>query len=404
MFFKGKNIILGVTGGIGAFKACELLRLFIKSGAKVRVVMTESASKFVTPLTMQSLGAEAVSVDMFAEQTYTLEHVAWSDWANILIIAPCTANMIGKIAGGIADEVLSTQVMAYNGPVLIAPAMNVKMYNNKIVRKNIATLESLGYYFIGPEVGHLASMITATGRMSEPETIFDRARQVLVGRNNLLGKKVVVTAGPTREALDPVRFISNNSSGKMGYALADAAVGFSANVTLISGQTALPAPPNVHLIEVDTAIQMQTALQKNCEGADYLFMAAAVADFRPASFHRQKIKKSNKPLDLKLILNPDLLASLGRSRPRYVIGFALETDNLEANANEKLRSKNLDMIIANNPTQDGVEFGSDYNKATIIKRDGQVFRLDKMTKFDLAVRIIEEALKLDTRRALRNKK
>jgi phosphopantothenoylcysteine decarboxylase/phosphopantothenate--cysteine ligase len=394
MSVKGKNILLGISGGIGAFKACELLRLFVKAEAKVRVVMTEAAQQFVTPLTFQSLGAEMVSTDVFEAKLYSLEHVAWSDWANMLVIAPCTANVIGKMANGIADEVLSTQAIAYSGPILIAPAMNVKMYNNKAVQKNIAYLKSIGVHFIGPETGALASLITASGRMSEPETIFARARQILLGRNDLKGQKVVVSAGPTREPLDPVRYISNHSSGKMGYALADTASAFGAEVTLITGPVTIAPPPGVNVVRVESALQMQDEIDRHCVGADYLFMAAAVADFRPASYQKQKIKRTGESLNLVLQANPDILKSLQKNRPRKVIGFALEMENLEARAHDKLRDKRLDMIVANNPGEEGVGFGSDYNRVTIISRGGKTIRLERLPKHELAVRIIEEAINL----------
>jgi phosphopantothenoylcysteine decarboxylase / phosphopantothenate---cysteine ligase len=404
MSLKGKNILFGVSGGVGAYKACELLRLFVKAEARVRVLLTEAAQEFVTPLTFQSLGAEQVSVDVFEPKLYSLEHVNWSDWGNILIIAPCTGNMIGKMAGGIADEVLSTQAMAYAGPILLAPAMNVKMYNNKAVQKNIAYLKSIGINFIGPEIGYLASLITATGRMSEPETIFARARQMLLGRTDLKGKKVIVTAGPTREPLDPVRYISNFSSGKMGYALADAAAGYGAEVVLISGPAELEVPPGVNRIAVQTALQMQNELGKHCHDADYLYMAAAVADFRPASYQKQKIKRTGEGLNLVLQSNPDLLKTLNQNRPKVVIGFALEVENLEARAYDKLRDKKLDMIVANNPTDEGVGFGSDFNRATIIARNEKPLKLEKMGKFELAVRIIDESLGLKKRDVRKNRR
>jgi phosphopantothenoylcysteine decarboxylase/phosphopantothenate--cysteine ligase len=394
MSVKGKNILLGVSGGIGAFKACELLRLFVKAEARVRVIMTDAATHFVTPLTFQSLGAEQVSTDVFEARLYSIEHVAWADWANILVIAPCTANVIGKLAGGIADEVLSTQAIAFAGPVLIAPAMNVKMYNNKAVQKNIAYLKSIGVNFIGPETGQLATLITATGRMSEPESIFARARQLLLGRTDLKGKRVVVSAGPTREPLDPVRYITNQSSGKMGYALADAAVAFGADVILVTGPTELTPPPGINVVRVETAIQMQNELDRACSGADYLFMAAAVADFSPASYQKQKIKRSGESLNLVLRASPDIVKSLDRNRPKVVVGFALELENLEARAFDKLREKRLDMIVANNPSEEGVGFGSDFNRVTIMSRGGKTTRLEKLPKYELAIRIIEEALSL----------
>jgi len=391
---KDKKILLGVSGGIGAFKACELLRLFVKSGATVRVIMTDSAQEFITPLSFQSLGAESVSINMFREKRDTLEHVNWSDWGDLLVIAPATANIIGKMANGIADDVLSTQILAFDGPVLVAPAMNVKMYKNKAVQKNIAYLKSTGVHFIGPEVGQLASLITAIGRMVPPETIFARSRQLLLGKNILQGKKVVVTAGPTVEPLDPVRYISNRSSGKMGYALADAAAGFGAQVTLISGPTSLQAPPGVDTVYVESAEDMQKAVAKFCKGSDFLYMAAAVADYRPAKYNRQKIRRSGKPLRLDLSPSPDILKSLGNSRPKCVVGFALETDNLEARALEKLRAKKIDMIVGNNPTEKGIEFGSDLNRVVIFTRGGRKTKLDTANKFDIAVGIIEESLNL----------
>jgi len=391
---KNKNILLGVSGGVGAFKACELLRLFAKNDFNVRVVMTSSAREFVTPLSFQSLGADSVSIDMFKEKHDSLEHVNWADWADIMIIAPATANIIGKMANGIADDVLSTQIIAYDGPILIAPAMNVKMWNNHAVQKNIKYLKTVGINFIGPETGQLASLITAAGRMVEPEVIFSCARQLLINRDNLKGKKVIVTAGPTIEAIDPVRYISNHSSGKMGYAVADAAAGFGANVTLISGPTSLTVPPNVNLIEVDNADSMLQALKKNCPRSEYLYMVAAVSDYKPASYHKQKIKRSNKAMKLDLKPNPDLLKSLGNSRPKYVVGFALETENLEARAIEKLRNKKIDMIVANNPTQDGVEFGSDFNKITVFIKGGKRLEFEKASKFNLALNIIEASLQL----------
>lgn len=401
---KDKKILLGVSGGVGAFKACELLRLFVKADATVRVIMTKAASEFITPLSFQSLGAESVSVDMFHEKRDSLEHVSWADWGDILVIAPATANIIGKLANGIADEILSTQAIAYDGPILIAAGMNVKMYNNKAVRKNISYLRSIGAHFIGPEVGQLASLLTAAGRMVEPEVIFIRTRQILLARSELSGRRIVVTAGPTVEPLDPVRFLSNYSSGKMGYALADAAAGFGGDVVLISGPTDLSAPPGVKLVSVQTASAMQTALRKYCRGADYLYMAAAVADYRPSSYQKQKIRRSSHSMKLDLKPVPDLLKSLGGNRPKIVVGFALETNNLEARAMEKMRAKKIDMIVANNPTEKGVEFGSDFNKVIIFSRGGRRLELEPMPKFEVAVNIIEESLKLKRRSGAGRKK
>jgi phosphopantothenoylcysteine decarboxylase/phosphopantothenate--cysteine ligase len=401
---NNKNILLGVSGGVGAFKACELLRLFVKAGANVRTIMTKSATEFVNSLSFQSLGSEAVSVGMFDEKRDSLEHVSWADWGDILVIAPATANIIGKLANGIADEVLSTQAIAFDGTILIAPAMNVKMYNNKAVQKNIRYLKSTGVNFIGPETGHLASLITAAGRMSEPQEIFWKARQLLINKSSLKGKKVVVTAGPTVEPLDPVRYISNYSSGKMGYALADAAAGFGAEVTLISGPVHLAHPPSVETVKVRNAEEMLKAVRTACAGAHLLYMAAAVADYRPSSFYKQKIKRKRETMRLDLRANPDILKSLGRNRPGVVVGFALETENIEARALEKLRGKKLDLIVANNPTEKGVEFGSDFNKVVLFGKRGSRVVLEKADKFDIALSIIEESIKLLNKRGSKRKK
>jgi phosphopantothenoylcysteine decarboxylase/phosphopantothenate--cysteine ligase len=401
---NGKNILLGVSGGVGAFKACELLRLFVKAGSNVRVIMTEAATKFVAPLSFQALGAEQVSVDMFGEKRESLEHVAWADWGDILVIAPATANIIGKMAAGIADEVLSTQTIAFDSTTLLAPAMNVKMFNNKTVKRNINYLKSIGVNFIGPETGYLASMITAAGRMSEPEVIFRRARQLLLNRTALKGKKVVVTAGPTVEPLDPVRYLSNYSSGKMGYALADAAAGFGADVTLITGPVHLEPPPSVKIIDVNTAQEMQKAVVKECSRAVLLIMAAAVADYRPSAYHKQKIKREKESMRLDLRANPDILKSLKSNRPMVVIGFALETRNVEARALEKLQGKKLDLIVANNPTEKGVEFGSDFNRITIYGKRGLTVPVEKAEKFDIAIAIIEESVKLLKKRGSKRTK
>lgn len=392
-----KKIILGVSGGVGAYKACELLRLFVKSGAKVRVIMTRAAQEFITPLSFRSLGAEEVSLDMFGEKRESLEHVNWADWAEIMIIAPATANIIGKMANGIADEVLSTQAIAFAGPILVAPAMNVKMYNNKAVQRNISLLKKDGYHFIGPETGQLASLIWAAGRMVPPEVIFARTRQLLTGKGKLAGRMVVVSAGPTIEPMDPVRFISNRSSGKMGYALADAAAAQGANVILVSGPANLDVPPNVKRIEVMTAEEMKKVLTESCRGADFLYMAAAVADFRPSGYSKQKIRRTGKGMKLDLSPTRDILADLGESRPRVVTGFALETENVEANALKKMRAKGIDMIVANNPTEKGVEFGSEFNKVTIFSKDGRKVKLEPMPKFEVAMSIIDESLKIRTK-------
>lgn len=400
---KNKKILIGVAGGIAAFKICELLRLLVKEGAAVRVVMTEAATKFITPLTFSALGAESVSTDMWDPQRDSLEHVNWADWADLFVIAPATANIIAKMAAGIADEVLSTQLLAYDGPKLVAPAMNVKMWRNFATRRNVRELKEQGIEFIGPVTGQLASLITAEGRMVEPPEIFARIESVLAGKperpssageprkGDLAGRKLVVTAGPTVEPLDPVRFISNHSSGKMGYAIAAAAANRGADVTLISGPVAIQPPAAVRLVEIKTATELKKAVETEFNKCDALIMAAAVADFRPKIFSRQKIKKTAKPMSLMLEQNPDIIGSLAaRKGRRVLVGFALETENLKAAARKKLSDKKLDMVVANNPTQKGIEFGSDYNQAMIFVKGKRPLELVRMLKSELADKILDE--------------
>ena len=400
---KNKKILIGVAGGIAAFKICELLRLLVKEGAAVRVVMTEAATKFVRPLSFSALGAESVSTDMWDPQRDSLEHVSWADWADLFVIAPATANIIAKMAAGIADEVLSTQLLAYDGPKLVAPAMNVKMWRNFATQRNVRTLKDQGIEFIGPVTGQLASLITAEGRMSEPAEIFARIESLLAGKperqrgavetgeNDLAGRRLIITAGPTVEPLDPVRFISNHSSGKMGYAIAAAAANRGANVVLISGPVAIQPPAAVRLVEIKTATELKKAVETEFNKCDALIMAAAVADFRPKIYSRQKIKKTAKPMSLMLEQNTDIIGSLAaRKGKRLIVGFALETENLKAAARKKLSDKKLDMVVANNPTQKGIEFGSDYNQATIFAKGKRPLELGKMLKSELADRILDE--------------
>ena len=394
---KNKNILIGISGGIAAFKTCELLRMLVKEGASVRVVMTDSAAKFVTPLTFSALGAESVSTDMWDPARDSLEHISWADWADLFVVAPATANIIAKMASGIADEVLTTQLLAYDGPKLIAPAMNVKMWRNFATQRNVKVLLEQYIEFIGPVKGHLASLITAEGRMVEPNEIFDRIKAMLTGKStgDLAGNHIVITAGPTIEPLDPVRFISNRSSGKMGYAIAQAAKNRGAEVTLISGPVKLDPPGGVDFVPVESAEQMKKAVLKGFNSAQAVIMAAAVADYRPKVYSRQKIKKSGSEMDLKLTRNPDIIGELGNRRGRKIlVGFALETENIEAAAKKKMMTKRLDLIIANNPTQKGIEFGSDSNQAIIFSRKKSPVKLPVMSKMELANIILDEVLKL----------
>lgn len=398
---KNKNILIGISGGIAAFKICELLRLLVKEGAAVRVVMTEAAAKFVTPLTFSALGAESVSASMWDPGRDSLEHISWANWGDLFVVAPATANIMAKMAAGIADEALSTHLLAFDGPKLVAPAMNVKMWQNFATQRNVKTLKEQGIEFIGPTTGQLASLITAEGRLVSPEEIFTKIKTMLSGNvksvtnNDLSRYRILVTAGPTIEPLDPVRFISNRSSGKMGYAIALAAHKRGAIVTLISGPTSLEAPPGVELINIETADQMKKAVDTKFGAADALIMAAAVADFRPKVYSRQKIKKATQDLNLILTQNPDIIGGLAQRHGRKIlVGFALETENLEASAKKKMAAKRLDMIVANNPTAKGVEFGSDSNQATIFSKGKRPVRLPVMTKAELADIILDDLLLL----------
>ncbi len=388
---KDKKILIGISGGIACYKIGELLRLLVKSGARVRVIMSESATKFVTPLTFSGLGAESVSTDMWDPQRDSLEHVSWADWGDLLVVAPATANIIAKMAAGIADEVLSTQILAYDGPTIIAPAMNVKMWNNFATQRNLETLRRQGIHVVGPTTGHLASLIVAEGRMAEPTEIFAKIKDILTAKSDFKGKHILVTAGPTIEPLDPVRYISNRSSGKMGYAIAAAAEKRGADVTLISGPVALDCPSGVRLIEIETAIQLQDAIKKQFVKTDALIMAAAVADYRPKATAKEKIKKEKSNLSLELVENPDIIKNIAAKKgKRVVVGFAMETKDLIVNAKKKMTEKHLDFIVANNPTQQGIEFGSDYNQVAIISKSGKTKALPRMTKAELADIILDE--------------
>ncbi|MCP4581194.1 MAG: bifunctional phosphopantothenoylcysteine decarboxylase/phosphopantothenate--cysteine ligase CoaBC [candidate division Zixibacteria bacterium] len=392
---KNKKVLIGISGGIAAFKICELLRMLVKAGASVRVVMTESASKFVTPLTFSALGAESVSTSMWDPGRDSLEHVSWADWADLFVIAPATANIIAKMAAGIADEVLSTQLLAYDGPKLVAPAMNVKMWNNFATKRNIKTLKEQGIELVGPTKGHLASLIEAEGRMAEPTEVYKSIEKILQSKADLEKYRILVTAGPTVEPFDPVRFISNRSSGKMGYAIAEIAKDRGARVILVSGPVAITPPSGVELVNIETADQMLKAIEAKYKYIDVVIMTAAVADYKPKIYSRQKIKKTKSDQNMLMTKNPDIISTLAKRRGRKIlVGFALETQNLKAAAQKKMLEKKLDMIVANNPTLKGVEFGSDCNKASIFVKGKRATDLPTMTKSDLAGKILDEVIKL----------
>jgi len=390
MMLKGRKIVLGVTGGIAAYKAAELVRELVKAGAEVHVVMTRNAQAFITPLTFQTLSGNPVTTELFnliAESE--IGHIALADRAEVLVIAPATANIIGKIAGGIADDLLTTIVMATKAPVLLAPAMNVHMWENPICQENIQKLRQRGYHFIDPEAGELACGYEGKGRLAEIPVILEEIC-VLLSPKDFSGEKILVTAGPTEELIDPVRFLSNRSSGKMGFALARAARRRGADVTLISGPTALAALFQIKYIAVRSAAQMREAVLKHLESASILIMAAAVSDYRPKQKAPEKIKKSKLPTALELELNPDILAEAGKKKnSRILVGFAAETENLLQSTRQKLEKKNLDLIVANDVTLPGAGFEVDTNIVKILDRSGKVEELPLMTKEDLADYILD---------------
>ena len=394
--FTGKTVILGVSGGIAAYKAVELLRLLVKAGASVHVVMTKAATEFVTPLTFQTLSGNPVHTELFNLITeQEIGHISLADRADLCIIAPATANFIGKLANGIADDLLTTTIMATRAPVLLAPAMNVNMYENAIYQENEAKLLRHGYLFAAPVSGYLACGWEGQGKLQEPAAIMEEAAAALTPQE-LAGLTVLVTAGPTREEIDPVRFISNHSSGRMGYAIARAARLRGARVTLVSGPTCLPPPTGVELIPVESAAQMQAAVRQRGKEADVIIKAAAVADYRTAERADRKLKKSGAELSLHLVKTSDILAELGRMKPKgqILIGFAAETENLLANAAAKLADKNLDMIVANDVLAEGAGFNVATNIVRFIYRDGRSEELPLLPKETVAEEILARVLQL----------
>ena len=392
---KINKVVLGVSGGIACYKAVELVRLLVKEHYAVQVILTRGAMEFVTPLTFQTLSARPVATDTFnLTQESEIGHINLADSADIFVVAPATANIIGKIAAGIADDLLTTVLMATRAPVLIAPAMNIHMYENPILQENLRKLRRVGYEILEPGEGYLACGYEGKGRLPDPEAILERIR-CRVKKKDLAGEKLLVTAGPSREPLDPVRYISNRSSGKMGYALARAAAQRGAEVVLISGPTALKPPAGVKLTAVNTAAEMRQAILDEFAECTAVIMAAAVADYHPVKFSPDKIKRSKGPLDVRLEPNPDILEELGQRKDgKLLVGFAAETGNLDANAERKLRDKNLDIIVANDVTQEGSGFDSDTNIATIFDRRGASRSLPLMSKDELADQIFDHLLTL----------
>jgi len=382
---SGKEIVLGVTGGIAAYKACEIVRTLRREGAGIRVILTSSGSRFITPLTLQTLSKNPVYTDLFDLITESeIGHISLAQRANLLMIAPATANILGKIRGGIADDLLSTVVMATDAPVLLAPAMNSRMYASPAVRENLEVLRERGFTLVEPDEGELACGTVGPGRLADTEKIVEMAR-ILLAEKILAGKRIVVGAGPTAEELDPVRYLTNRSSGKMGFAMAVAARRFGADVTLVSGPTRLPDPPFVKTVRVRSAKEMMGAVDAAAETADAVVMAAAVADFRPETAAAKKIKKETFDGRITLVPTEDILASLGRTRgSRVLIGFAAETNDIEGNAVGKMRRKNLDAIVANDVSRADIGFGSDSNEVRVYFSDGTALDLAMAAKDAIA--------------------
>ncbi|RYD04607.1 hypothetical protein N752_14635 [Desulforamulus aquiferis] len=369
----GKRITVGVTGGIAVYKAAEIVSTLVKAGADVQVVMTPSACEFVTPLTFETLSGNPVHTKMFHAGTDGgVLHIDLAQKSDLILIVPATANIIGKAAAGIADDLVATIIIAATCPVLFCPAMNTAMYANPVVQRNLALLKELGYNFVDPGSGRLACGATGQGRLAEIDVILHSIKKLLTPQD-LAGLTVLVTAGPTREPLDPVRYLTNRSSGKMGYALAEAASQRGAKVILVSGPTSLKAPPIEEVIQVETAIQMYQAVADRFSRANILVKAAAVADYRPDNICDQKIKKAAGEMNIELVANPDILAHMGsrKSDKQFLVGFAAETNDLDKNALSKLEKKNLDLLIANDVTQPGAGFDYDTNAVRIFQKQVQ---------------------------------
>jgi phosphopantothenoylcysteine decarboxylase/phosphopantothenate--cysteine ligase len=392
IMMKGKKILLAVTGGIAAYKSAELIRLFIKNDSQVKVLMTKNAQEFITPLTLQTLSSHPVYRETFSLiKDFDIAHIALAQEADILVIAPATANIIGKIAAGLADDLLTTVVMATKAPVLICPSMNTNMYENVIVRENIQKLTSRGYHMMEADSGELACKSEGAGRLPELSDIVEEVKSILTEKD-LAGETVLVTAGPTREPLDPVRFITNYSSGKMGYALASRARRRGASVILISGPTVLSVPRGVTYVPVSTAVEMRHAVMKNLKQSTIVIKSAAVADYRPSVCADAKIKKKDGPWTLDLERNPDIIAEIGKKKKeRILIGFAMESEDLIKNAKAKMLSKNMDLIVANDLKQKDAGFQSDTNIVKILDRDGGIDELPLMDKMAVAGRILDRA-------------
>ncbi|UOQ85523.1 bifunctional phosphopantothenoylcysteine decarboxylase/phosphopantothenate--cysteine ligase CoaBC [Gracilibacillus salinarum] len=388
---KGKKILLGVSGGIAVYKAVALTSKLTQAGAEVKVLMTSHAQEFVTPLTFQAISRNPVYTDTFDEKdSKKIAHIDLADWADMVIIAPATANVIGKIAGGIADDMLTTTLLATQAPVYIAPAMNVHMYQHPAVIQNMQSLDAWGYRFIEPGEGYLACGYVGKGRLEEPEKMVELLESETNRCSGWQGKKVLITAGPTREALDPVRYFTNYSSGKMGYALAQAAMEQGADVTLISGPVHLSPPQRVQFVKVNSAADMFDKVKQYYQDMDVIIKSAAVADYTPAIVHNQKLKKQGSSMTIEMERTTDILQFLGEEKThQYLVGFAAETDNVMDYAKSKLTKKNLDAIVMNDVGNKEIGFASDQNEVVVLTKDGKEQSLPQSSKKDIAKAIIQ---------------
>lgn len=390
---KDKTVVIGVCGGIAVYKACDLVSKLKKTGVNVHVIMTKSATEFVAPLTFQTLSQNYVVEDMFeSPKTWDVEHISLAKKADVFVLAPATANVIGKVANGIADDMLTTTIMATKGKVLIAPAMNTNMYENPVVQRNIQTLKDLDYKFVEPESGRLACGDIGSGKLASVDTIFNSIIELLEIKKDLEGTSMIITAGPTVESIDPVRYITNRSTGKMGYSIAKKAIERGADVTLVSGPTNIVPPQNLKkFIQIESAEDMYNAVLENMDENQVIIKSAAVADYRPKEYSDNKIKKSDDDLSIRLDRTKDIALELGKIKNnKILVGFMTETNDLLENAKNKIQKKNLDFIVANDLTQDGAGFGVDTNIVKIIDREGVVQEHPKMKKEEVADVILDK--------------